>query len=99
MRLDFQDITLRFARLPDALDGIRIWHLSDLHGVPGRRVFTDARKILDANDAEMLVVTGDLCASWRAWNFSLDVVEELLTPVRWPLGFPRIFPYKGKWAV
>ena len=86
MPLDFQDITLSLDRLPAELDGVRIWHLSDLHAAPGRRIFAQAREILNRHEAELMVITGDLCASWEHWEFSPAVLEQLLCPIRWPLG-------------
>ncbi|MBU3698538.1 MAG: metallophosphoesterase [Candidatus Kapabacteria bacterium] len=48
-------------RLPRALDGIRIAQISDVHAgsFPDHRPFEEVRRILDSEQADLIVITGD----------------------------------------
>jgi uncharacterized protein len=60
---DFQTyrVELVLDRLPRALDGLRIAQISDVHAgsFPDHRPFEEVRRILDSEQADLVVITGD----------------------------------------
>jgi predicted MPP superfamily phosphohydrolase len=65
-------------RLPAALDGLRIVHLTDVHmtGRIGRPFFDRIVELTNAADADLILLTGDLlesdaCRAWIADTFGL----------------------------
>ncbi len=71
LRLDLVDWTLDVPRLPQALDGLSIAHLSDLHftGRVGKAYFREVVRVCNSLEPDLTVVTGDLiderdCLSW-----------------------------------
>jgi predicted MPP superfamily phosphohydrolase len=77
-------ISLRFARLPAELDGLRIGQLSDLH--LGHRFAAEntrwAVAQLAAEAPELMVITGDLVS----YTKNIPELPGLLGPLRAPLG-------------
>jgi hypothetical protein len=69
--LDVVEMGLEIARLPPALDGLRITHLSDLHftGAVGKTYFQEVVRLSNEFTPDLTVVTGDLidnndCIDW-----------------------------------
>ncbi len=60
---DFQTyrVELVLDRLPRALDGLRIAQISDVHAgsFPDHRPFEEVRRILDSEQVDLVVITGD----------------------------------------
>ena len=79
------DRTIPLPGLPDALDGLRIAHVSDLHlGAPGVNASAARRAVGLVQQAEpdLIAITGDLLSRPRG----LDVLYEVLDGLRAPLG-------------
>ena len=69
--LDVVEMGLEIARLPPALDGLRIAHLSDLHftGAIGKSYFQEVVRLSNEFTPDLTVITGDLidnndCIDW-----------------------------------
>lgn len=70
-QLDLRELELELPRLPAALDGFTLWHLSDLHfsGRIGVEYFQAATEAIAARPADAIFVTGDIldaveCFDW-----------------------------------
>jgi uncharacterized protein len=81
---EFLEIQLPLPSLPEALDGLSILHLSDLHLTPAydRRFFEALIDQVEALEADLVVFTGDLIDDEE----HLSWVEPLLSRVRGRLG-------------
>lgn len=71
LQLDVVEKALLLPRLPAALDGLSIAHLSDLHftGRVGKAYFSEVVRLANGFDADLVVLTGDLvdrsqCIDW-----------------------------------
>jgi uncharacterized protein len=71
LRLDVVDWTLDAPRLPSALDGLSIVHLSDTHliGVVGKAYFREVVRVANEQSPDLMVLTGDIvdspdCLDW-----------------------------------
>ena len=71
LQIHAQHKQLHLPQLPEALDGLRIAHLSDLHmtGQLRREFFERAIELTNSWDADMVAVTGDIvdkaeCINW-----------------------------------
>ena len=71
-----EEKTLSIPRLPPALEGLRITHLSDVHltGRIDRRYFEEAFKIVNGARPDLIILTGDLiekdaCRPWVPSTF------------------------------
>ena len=62
---------LALPRLPAALAGLRIVHLSDLHmtGRIGRRYFEEAFELVNAENPDLVLLTGDLLEREACWSW------------------------------
>ena len=72
--IQITEYDIRSARLPEALDGFKIVHLSDLHGAEFGR---DNRRLIDQvlrQEPDLIALTGDFAAELS----ELEAVEELL---------------------
>src|SRR5262249_540531 len=81
-QVEFTDLTLRFADLPTAWDGLTILHLSDLHlhGTPDREFHERVIERCRAwGPVDILAVTGDLVDSDTDDRWLL----RLLKPLEW----------------
>lgn len=79
MRVVFTEKQVPLRRLPEALDGLRVVHLSDLH-FSGRVLppfFHEVVRELNALDPDLLLLTGDICdkAEYLPW------IREVLSPL------------------
>lgn len=83
-QLDVRRKELAFARLPAALDGLRITHLSDLHmsGRIGVEFFEQVADEANALSSDVMVVTGDLFDGVA----HLEWIPRTLARLRAPLG-------------
>jgi len=61
-RVDFRTLDVTIPRLPEALDGLSILHLTDLHfvGTPDRTFFEWAAQICDELKPDLVALTGDI---------------------------------------
>jgi hypothetical protein len=61
--LEVSRCEVEIARLPRALDGLSIWHLSDLHfsGRIDRGYFDELVRLTNADPADLVFLTGDVC--------------------------------------
>ena len=79
-------LELAVERLPEAFNGVRILHLSDLHITRWTRELDRWRERIDALDADLAVITGDLGhRSWK-WKKTLPNVQRLTSAIHAPLG-------------
>lgn len=60
-----REIRLRFPNLPPSFNGLRLVQISDLHlgSFPSRNIFDDAVELINAQNADYLLFTGDLVNS------------------------------------
>jgi predicted MPP superfamily phosphohydrolase len=78
--VEFRDVTLRLPRLPAALDGLRILHLTDLHfcGTPNRTFYQQVFDIaLSTGPPDILAITGDLVDSFWHHRWIVPLVGRL----------------------
>ncbi|MGI9116144.1 MAG: metallophosphoesterase [Gaiellales bacterium] len=78
------DRTVPIRRLPDALDGLRIAHVSDLHlGAPGVNASAARRAagLVQAAEPDLIAVTGDLLTHPRGHADLLEVLGALAAPL------------------
>lgn len=78
-RLAVTQKTLALPRLPAALDGLSIAHLSDLHfiGRVGKQFFVEAIDRVNELDADIVALTGDILDHPRFFDWLPDTVERL----------------------
>jgi predicted MPP superfamily phosphohydrolase len=65
-QVEFREVTLRLPRLPEALDGLTILHLTDLHfcGSPAREFYQQVfDSCMAAGPPDVLAITGDVVDS------------------------------------
>ena len=78
----FSQVTMDYPNLPDALDGFKILHLSDLH--LGYYFGLDhlERTLLDAEKYQphMVVVTGDIADDLSIMTDAMKMIDQLKTP-------------------
>jgi uncharacterized protein len=69
LKLAVEQKTLAIPRLPPALEGLRIAHLSDIHltGRIDRRYYEEAFKIVNAGKPDLIVLAGDLIEKTECW--------------------------------
>ncbi len=84
LQLAIHEKTLAIPRLPAALDGLSITHLSDLHftGRIGRAYFEEVIRRANELESDLVAITGDLVDSPRC----LDWLPETLGKLRAPHG-------------
>lgn len=84
---DFQTrrVELTLDRLPRALDGLRIVQISDVHAgsFPDHRPFEEVRRIIDAEQADLVVITGDFVNQRPG---ELSMISRELEKLRAPYG-------------
>jgi predicted MPP superfamily phosphohydrolase len=80
-KVDFAEKTLRLPRLPAALDGLTILHLSDLHfsGTPDRDFYYEAMDVCRAWEPDVVAISGDIVDSDHHHRWILP----LLSRLRW----------------
>ena len=79
-QVEFRELTLRLPRLPRALDGLTILHLTDLHfcGTPGREFYRQVMDIaLSAGTADILAITGDVVDSHHHHKWIVPLIGRL----------------------
>jgi len=78
--LHIHDKQLRLPRLPSALSGITIAHLSDLHltGQLAPEFFQEVVRLTNQLDADLIAITGDIVDKARC----LDWIPDTLGPLR-----------------
>jgi predicted MPP superfamily phosphohydrolase len=76
LQLAIEEKKLAISRLPPALEGLKITHLSDIHltGRIDKRYFEEAFKIVNAAKPDLIVLSGDLlekteCLAWVPSTF------------------------------
>jgi predicted MPP superfamily phosphohydrolase len=69
LQLAVEEKKLAIPRLPAALEGLKIAHLSDIHltGRIDRRYYEEALKIVNAGKPDLIVITGDLIEKTECW--------------------------------
>jgi predicted MPP superfamily phosphohydrolase len=73
------DKSLRLPRLPSALDGLRISHLSDLHltGRVAKEFFELVVDQTNSLESDLIVITGDIIDKRRCFPWLADVLGQL----------------------
>ncbi len=94
-RVDFAEKELRLPRLPPALDGITILHLSDLHfsGTPDREFYMEVMNVCGNWEPDLLAITGDVVDSDHHHRWILPVLSRL----RWRVGAYAILGNHDTW--
>lgn len=84
--VELVDLELALPRLPVALDGLRILHLSDLHfcGRPGRAYFERVFHYCSRRECDVMVITGDLVDSDEHYHW-LKLLQMLPPVPRWAI--------------
>jgi uncharacterized protein len=78
--VEFRHLSIRLPRLPPALDGLSILHLTDLHfcGTPGREFY---RRVIDtaleAGTPDILAITGDVVDSHHHHRWIVPLIGRL----------------------
>jgi len=69
LKLAVEEKQLSISRLPPALEGLKIAHLSDIHltGRIDRRYFEEAFKIVSSAKPDLIVLSGDLLEKTECW--------------------------------
>jgi predicted MPP superfamily phosphohydrolase len=77
--VEYRELTLRPPRLPAALDGLTILHLTDLHfhGTPDRAYFEAIVERCNAWKPDVVAVTGDVADSERHHRWIVPVLGRL----------------------
>ncbi|HZT81386.1 MAG TPA: metallophosphoesterase [Gemmataceae bacterium] len=83
-QVDFNEKELRLPRLPAALDGLTVLHLSDLHlcGTPDREFYDRVMDRCAAWEADLVALTGDVVDSHHHYRW----VTPVLSRLRWKVG-------------
>jgi predicted MPP superfamily phosphohydrolase len=79
-QVEFVELTLRLPRLPAALDGLTILHLTDLHfrGTPGRQFYHQVIDLcMNGGVPDLVAITGDVVDSDRHHRWVLPVLGKL----------------------
>lgn len=78
-QVDFGERTLCLPRLPKALDGMSILHLSDLHlcGTPDRKFHQEVMDLCNAWEPDLVAVTGDIVDSWHHHRWIMPILGRL----------------------
>src|SRR5262245_16251628 len=94
-QVDFSERTLVLPRLPAALDGLTILHVSDLHlcGTPDRVFYQIVMDRCRAWDPEIVAVTGDVVDSDRHHGWIIPVLGRL----RWKTAAYAILGNHDSW--
>ncbi len=75
--LEFTEIELYLPQLPDAMDGLRILHLSDLHTRGYRRREKKLHRWMRENKSyDMVIISGDFCFQWRIGNIFTENCDQ-----------------------
>ncbi len=83
---EVEHLELALDRLPEAFDGIRILHLSDLHITKWTAELQQWSDHIAPLKPDLAVITGDLGhRSWK-WKKSLPNVQRLISAIHAPLG-------------
>jgi len=79
LHLDFSDRVIELPRLPSALDGLSIVHLSDFHftGRVGRGYFDEVVHLANQEKPDLIAVTGDLIDENRFIDWVPETVGRL----------------------
>lgn len=82
LQLAVQTKRLRIPRLPAALTGLRIAHLSDLHitGELDRRIYEYFVELTNALEPDLVALTGDLIEKTPCWNWLPGTLGGLQAP-------------------
>lgn len=87
--LDLTGYKYKSTKLPEAFDGFRIVHLSDMHNCVYGKESEELVQIVKQNKPDIIVITGDSFDSKRRQYFdSLDIIEKLtkISPVYFVTG-------------
>lgn len=78
-RVEYRTFTLRPPRLPAALDGLTVLHLTDLHfhGVPDREWFEEVVERCNAWKPDIVTITGDVADSERHHRWIVPILGRL----------------------
>jgi predicted MPP superfamily phosphohydrolase len=78
-RVEYRELTLRLPRLPAALDGLTVLHLTDLHfhGTPDRAYFEAIVERCNEWKPDVVALTGDVVDSWRHHRWIVPVLGRL----------------------
>jgi len=96
--LDVEEVSVPLPRLPQALDGLTIAHLSDLHLGPylGAAELAHAVEVVQRLSPQLVVITGDFVSRGGVWQR-----EELLEPLaalQPPLGTFAVLGNHDHWT-
>ncbi len=79
LQLDVTERTVALPRLPTALDGLKIVHLSDVHftGYVGKAYFREVVRIANELQPDLVCLTGDLLDRARCFDWIADTLGRL----------------------
>ena len=82
LHLEVVEKTLVVPRLPQALDGLVIAHLTDLHytGNIGRKYFQEVARLTNELNADLIAITGDLVDKSHCIDWLPDTLGRLAAP-------------------
>jgi predicted MPP superfamily phosphohydrolase len=78
LHLELTQVELEIPRLPRALDGVRVVHLSDLHlsGRVPRRYFEYVVSVVNGQEPDFVFLTGDIVEKERCLPWAKEVFSE-----------------------
>lgn len=90
--VEFSRVDVPVRGLPDALDGLRVAHVTDVHLPANRRAVERALRFLSAERPEVVVFTGDIVEVAEA-------LDDLRAFARLARGTVASFAVRGNWEV
>jgi predicted MPP superfamily phosphohydrolase len=95
LQVEIEEATLRLPRLPTALDGLTVLHLSDLHlrAVPERAFFRAVMDRCAALEPDLVAITGDIADSIHHQKWIVPVLGRL----RWRVAALAILGNHDYW--
>lgn len=93
--IDLSEKVLHLPRLPAALDGLTILHLSDLHfvGVPDKAYHQKVMDLCRAWEPDLVALTGDLVDTYRHHSWIVPVLGRL----RWKVAGYAVLGNHDQW--
>jgi uncharacterized protein len=81
--LDVDTEEVELSRLPSALAGLSILHLSDFHlsGRITREYFDEMVRIANRLQPDLIAITGDICDAPQYINWAEDILGQLVAPM------------------
>jgi uncharacterized protein len=79
LKLELTERTVEISRLPKALDGLTVVHISDLHftGLVGKAYFREVVRVCNELNPDLVAITGDLIDKQKCIGWIPDTIGQL----------------------